>query len=252
MKPFFILFSILILFSCKKPAQEKMTTTSEINDTIKSEMSEKENVKSEKKVELDFAKNKELLDIILLLPKEAFSSWDWDLEERTKWYNEIKANNYYIDDTPNFLDQIYFEPKKAAFSIVDGSWYINIYKTAENSFIVVTDNIVGDGNELSFYEVKSNKIEKYLNEELFFSNYKELIKNKDADEDCTEKLEALDDPIFQFDFSVNNKIEIESSWVLTKNEYGNCLIGNAILYNFNPATKKFEVEKIYWKPKKNN
>jgi len=60
----------------------------------------------------------------------------------------------------------------------------------------------------------------------------------------------LNDPIFQFDFTNKNKVEIESSWYLTKDAYENCFVGNSIIYNFNPKTKKFEIEKIYWKAKK--
>ena len=253
MKQLLIIILTLTMISCKNHTRDQALSTAKLKHSIKTDYAEnEEHLNSKNKVEIDFAKNKDLLDIILLLPEESFSSWEWKLEERIKWYNEIKTNNFYIDDKPDFFTQKYFEPNKAGFSIVDGFWSINIYKTTENTYIVVTDDISGDGNRLNFYEVKSDKIKKHLNEKLMFSDHKEFLKKKDADENCGKKFEELNVPIFQYNFSNKNKIEIESSWYLTEEKYSNCLIGNAILYNFNPQTKKFEIEKIYWKPKHNN
>lgn len=250
MKQLLLLFLTLTIISCKNQTQNKISTASKPNDTTKTVYTEnKQQLNSKDKVEIDFVKNKDLLDIILLLPDKAFSSWEWKLNERIKWYNEIKTNNYYIDDTPDFFTQKYFEPSKAGFSIVDGFWSISIYKTTEDTFIVITDDKVGDGNTLNFYEVKANKIKEYLNEKLIFSDFKELLKQKNTTENCVEKFEELNDPIFEFGFSNKNKVEIESSWYLTEENYSDCLIGNSILYTFNPQTKKFEIEKIYWKPK---
>ncbi len=250
MKQLLIILLTLTIISCKNKTQDTVSTISKPKDAVKVEHLENNPKPSSKnRVEIDFEKDKDLLDIILLLPDSAFSSWKWKLEDRIKWYNEIKNNNYYTDDNPDYFNQKYFEPNKAGFSIVDGFWSINIYKTTQNSSIVIADDIVGDGHSLNFYEVKSNKIKQYLNEKTIFSDFKEQLKKKENTENCEEKFEEMNDPIFEFDFTINNKVEIESSWHLTKENYENCLIGNAILYNFNPKTKKFEVEKIYWKPK---
>ena len=82
-----------------------------------------------------------------------------------------------------------------------------------------------------------------------FSDFKEQLKKTENCENCEEQFEEMNDPIFVFDLTRKNKVEIDGSWNLTKEKYENCLIGNAILYNFNPKTKKFEIEKKYWKPK---
>ena len=239
------------ILSCENKTQNIVSTTSKIKETIKDEKSESiQNTNSPNKVKIDYKKNKDLLDIILLLPEEAFPSWEWKLNDRIKWYNEIKANNFYFDDNSEFFNQVYFEPNKACFKIVDGVWSINIYKTNENSYIVITDDIVGDGNSLNFYEVKSNIIQN-LDEKNIFPDFREQLKKKVNTENCKEKFEEMNDPIFEFDFTNMNKIEIESSWNLTKENYETCLNGNAIVYNFNPETKKFDIEKIYWKAKKN-
>lgn len=251
MKQLLIILFTLTIVSCKNKTLNAVSKTSNSKDTLKTELLKKnEKSNSINKIDVDFKKNKDLLDIILLLPDSAFSSWEWKLEDRIKWYNEIKENGYYTDNNPDYFNQKYFEPNKAGFSIVDGFWSINIYRTSESSYIVITDDIVGDGNTLNIYEVKSNELRNYSDEEELFSNFKELLKKKEHTENCAEKFEEMNDPIFEFDFTKKNTIEIESSWYLTKEDYENCLIGNAILYNFNPKTKKFEIEKIYWKAKK--
>lgn len=249
MKQLIFIILTLILLSCENKTLNEVSITSKLDDTLNVEKSE--NIQnSVKKVAIDFILNKDLLDIILLLPDNAFPSWEWKLSDRTKWYNEIKENNFYLDDNPDYFNQKYFEPNKAGFTIVDGFWSINIYKTAENSYIVITDDIVGDGNSLNFFEVKSNKIKKYLDGNTMFLDYIAQLKKKEKTENCIEIFEELDDPIFEFDFTSKNKVEIESSWYLTKENYENCLNGNAVVYNFNPETKKFEIEKVYWNPKK--
>ena len=192
------------------------------------------------------------MDIILLLPDSAFSSWEWKIEERTEWYNQIKSQNFYIDENPDYLNQDYLKPNTAGFSIVDGAWTISIYKTIENSFIVITDDLVADGNTINIYEVKSNKIKEYLNYTELFGDFVEQLKLENSAQSCIDKYEELNDLIINFDFSDTSKAEIESSWYLSKDEYKYCLKGNSILYNFNSKTKKFEIDKIYWKPKNAN
>lgn len=201
------------------------------------------------KVPLDFSKNKDLLDIILLLPDSVFSSWEWKIDARKKWYNEIKANNFYIDNDPNFFTQRYFKPNFAEFSIVDGKWSVSLYQTSDNSFIVITDDIVGDGNDINIYEVKSNKIQRTIDMKTTFGDYVALIKQTSAKRDCAKLNDELNGPIFSFDFSDQAKVEIESSWYLLKDQYAECLKGNALFFNFNSDKKTFDLKNIYWKPK---
>lgn len=248
MKHLLFLILTFTILSCESKTQNLTSTSLILEDTLKVEKPASIQ-KSIRKIAIDFKNNKELLDIILLLPDSAFPSWEWKLNERNKWYNEIKVNNFYIDDNPDYFNQTYFEPNKAGFTIVDGFWSINIYKTTENSYIVITNDVVGDGNSLDFYEVKSNVIKKYLDEETIFSDFTELLKRKENTVNCLELFEEMNGPIFDFDFTRGDKVEIEGSWNLIKENYENCLIGNAIIYNFDPETKKFKVEKIYWKSK---
>ena len=51
---------------------------------------DKDDCEEEELFFITYKENKELLDIILLLPDSTFSSWEWKLKDRIKWYNEIK------------------------------------------------------------------------------------------------------------------------------------------------------------------
>jgi hypothetical protein len=251
---FFILFALIsILGACGYPTARKTGDNSvgiPQNDSVKSGSIDRVgNIAIKDKVSINFTQHKTLLDLILLLPDDAFSSWEWKPEDRLKWYNEIKANNFYSDVTSRFSKQSYFEPDRAGFTIVDGFWSINLYHATDGSIVVITDDHVGDGHTLNFYEVRSNKLKEYKEGESMLSGFRETLKKTDPVEHCSEKFEELEDPIFDYDFSKNDKIEIESSWHLVEESYENCLNGNAIQYRFNPQTKKFDIEKIYWKPK---
>ena len=82
------------------------------NNTASSKLGTLENVVNtpntihNTKIAIDFQQNKVLLDILLLLPDSAFDSWEWELSDRQRWYNEIKENNAYTDENPEFLNNI--------------------------------------------------------------------------------------------------------------------------------------------------
>lgn len=259
MKKVIYLIVVLTILSCENKKQNSFSSNSNrknvstTEDTYVAENSDTSSAIIQ--VPIDYNKHKDLLDIILLIPDSAFTSWEWSLNDRIQWYNEIKDNDFYTDDDPDYFNLSYFDPNKAGFTIVDGFWSINIYKTAENSFVVITNDIAQGYNSLNFYEVKSNTIKKYLDEKTLFSDYIELLKKKENIENCHEIFKELDYPIFDIDLTSQNKVEIKAhywdinSGHLIRKEYENCLNGNTIIYHFNPNTKLFDVEKIYWKSK---
>jgi len=254
MKKIVIILSVFVLFvsGYGQTTQKQVETINEIITEQKDEVSEtivEEN--GDRKIEVNYNSNKELLDIILLLPDFAFATWNWKIEDRKKWYNEIKSNNFWIDKDTMFFNQIYFKPNTAFFQIVDGSWSVSIYETSDKSFIVITNDITMGDFISGTFEVKDNKIRE-LSFQSLFGNYREEIKLDNFAQECEEKFIDFEDPIFTFDLSDKNIVEIASSWYLTKEEFVDCLKGNAILYKFDPNTKKFEIDRIYWKPKRTN
>ena len=207
------------------------------------------------KIELNYVSNKELLDIIMLLPDSAFRYW-WfdDIEVRKKWYNEIKSNDFWTAEDTTLFNLYFLQPNKLMFRVVDGNWAIYLYKTSDNSFIVITNEGVGDGNTINIFEVKDNKIVKIFSFEDVFGSYTEQLKFDNLSQACNQKLTDVDFEdyfwLFQFSFS-DETVEINSSWLIdNKTEFEDCLKGNIIEYKFNPETKKFDIEKIYWKSKK--
>jgi hypothetical protein len=75
MKKLLIILLTLTIISCKNKSQETISESSNQKDTIKTKpLNNTPN--SKPKIKVDFEKNKDLLDIILLLPNSAFESWD--------------------------------------------------------------------------------------------------------------------------------------------------------------------------------
>jgi hypothetical protein len=201
------------------------------------------------KVLLDYSKNRDLLDMIALLPDSVFSKREWKTEDRKKWYNEIKENNFYTDHIPTSFNQIYFKPNSAKFSVIDGYWTVSLYRTSANSFILLTDVLLEKVHDICIYEVKDHEIQRAADMKTVFGDYLALIKRADSKKDCSKEYEELYSPIFSFNFSDKTKAEIKSSWYLLKEIYADCLKGNTLFYEFNPDTKIFDLKKIYWTPK---
>lgn len=227
----------------EKPRPEQ-TSASELDSLAKTPSAD-----AGSRIEVDFSQNKDLLDAILLLPDSAFASWEWKLKDRKSWYNEIESNNFYIDNDPQYFTQTNFGPNFAKFTIVDGTWSISLYKATDNSFIVISNDVAGDGKDINIYEIKANEIVRTSTVEKMFGDYYELLKQQGGNQECQQKYNEIEHPLFDFNFSDPVMAEIESSWYLLKDEYSDCLQGNALLYKFNTYKKTFDLEKIYWKAK---
>ncbi|MDM1378452.1 hypothetical protein [Myroides marinus] len=256
----FLIISILIACNKKKDSTEESIisteeiiheTTSDVPEQSLSNETTNRHPDYPKRIDLDFNTHKDILDIILLLPDEVFTSWAWSKNDRQSWYDEIKKNDYYLDNDPIFLNQMYLTPHTAGFSIIDGYWTISIYKTNDNSFIVVTDDIVSDGNGIFIIEVKDNEILNSFTQEEVFGNFEELVTLPNLSTDCIKKIENSELSIYDVELKDKSLVTFESSWYHTESEYKNCLKGNTVQYIFNPDTKAFDVQKIYWKPKRN-
>jgi|GEM_PF-2345892 len=204
------------------------------------------------KFEVDYASNKDLLNAVLLFDF-IFPHGDWRIEHTKEWYSEIKSNNFWIVEQPtlSWFRQSYFKTNSTVcFMIIDGSWCISLYKTSDNSFIAVSHEMIGDGNIVNIFEMKENQIVENLSFESLFGNFDEQIKLTDSSQECVQKLIDIEFEhyfwVSDFNFSDGKTARISSAWLIEKDEFEDCLKGNSILYKFNPATKKFEIEKIYW------
>jgi len=202
---------------------------------------------NQRKIEIDYASNKDLLNILLLLPDSVFG---WRLEDRKKWYNEVKSNNFWItNDTYHFDGWRCLRPNSICFIVMETTWCVSLYKASDNSFIVISHEQVASSSHINIFEIKDNKIVANLSFECLFGDYFEQL-GMNLSQECNERFEKIEDLFFfewlSFDFSDEN-IVVVYSWSTKKDRFEDCLKGNTILYKFNPETKRFDISKIYWR-----
>ena len=203
---------------------------------------------NQRKIEIDYASNKDLLNIFLRLP-DSVAPLGWKFEDRKEWYNDVKSNNFWITNDIDHINQWCLKPNRICFVIMESSWSISLYKTSDNSFIVISHEQTASSNSISIFEVKNNKIIENLSFEHLFGDFIEQL-DINFSQKCDEKFNEIKDQFhfdwFSFDFSDENVVEVHS-WTTTKDGFEDCLKGNTFLYKFNPKRKKFEIEKIYWR-----
>lgn len=252
-KTFFFLF--LILISCKKNESEHVEIKKTI-DTLKAKTGSKKEAiaigtEAEKfadTVWINYEDNKILLEILQKIPDKSMGTWEWSKEERKEMVKSISKNNYYIDTTKNFNDIKYIKPNTIETQVIDGYWTMSIYKIKDNNYIVITNDITGDGKDLIAYEYKERELID-IDIDKFFENIPTNLLKQNDEKNCTDLLEdgLL---IFDFDFRSRQFVTI-SSETLNEDENGNCLKGNSLNYKFIPQEKTFELESINWRTNSN-
>ncbi|GAA4113939.1 hypothetical protein GCM10022393_13180 [Aquimarina addita] len=194
---------------------------------------------------VNYKDNKKILDILTLFPETNMGSWDWSQKERIDLVNEIKKNNFFIDIDPIFLNIKYVEPNTIGLSVIDGFWTLSVYDIDLNTKLVITNNIVGDGNSFTAYKLKNQKL-KILNLDTIFGDYfNSLLKNNS--EGCASLLNE-NEITFDYDFSHPEFIKI-SSWYLHKIET-DCFKGNTIILKLNKSKSLFETKEVLWEENK--
>lgn len=210
-----------------------------LDDTI---AESKKEVKFMDTIHINYNDHKTLLNILKALPENTMDSWEWSKKDRVKTVSFIEENNYLIDSTKMYNNILYIKPNTIGIQVVDGYWTLSIYEFADNHYFIVTNDIVGDGNDIQTFN--------YINKELiplkminWFGefDYKLLSKNTP---NCMEQLEEYK-LTYIYNFKDKNTIEI-ISWLLTKNESENCFKGNSIKYKLNKEGRTFDVVAIYW------
>jgi hypothetical protein len=245
MSKYYIFFLILFI-SCKNKNQET-NTLKENNGFNKIELKSQQSsqkIQLVDTIKIDYDKHKEILEILKLLPSKSMGSWEWSKTERDEMIQSISKNNYIIDTTPDFNNVKYIKTNTIGIQVVDGFWTMSIYKIAQNNYIVITDDLVGDGNDLISFEYKDENLTEIEFKNLFDGLQTNMLKNAE-EKDCVE---LLDDNLltFTYDFKEKQNITI-SSWSLNKDENENCFKGNTLNYKFNTELKKFTLENIIWK-----
>ncbi|MFC0779844.1 hypothetical protein [Flavobacterium sp. HJSW_4] len=228
---------IFTLFSCKKEEKKELRIpkkeiqvnaennedTLEVPDTLK----------------ISYDEHKNLFDIITILPDSTFSSWEWPKSDRIEFVKKVKKNNY-IATTSRFMWKFaLIAPNTLQIQIVDGAWVLSIYKIKPNNYIVITDDIVGDGNDFHAFEYENGQLTNIPFRDLFDHFITALVIDPN-DEKC---MEIFDDNriLFEYSYIGTKKIKMSNSYL---DENKDCFKGNTLNYEFNPLIKKFNLIKI--------
>ena len=195
-------------------------------------------------IHINYSEHKTLLNILKILPESTMESWAWSKKDREKTVAFIEKNNFLIDSTEMYNNIKYIKPNTIGIQVVDGFWTLSIYDYLDGNYFIVTNDIVGDGNDIRTFNFSNNKIIplKMIN---WFDGFEY---NFLLDIDSTKCIELLkeNELTYDYDFSDENIITI-SSWLINKKESENCLLGNSIQYKLNRADRTFDILDIYWK-----
>jgi hypothetical protein len=239
------LIFILLLTSCSQKKQVQENSKS-IGDSVQnSHETSKTKIKSDYQdtIRINYLEHKEILSILAILPDSTMRSWSWKTNERKDFVRFIEKNNFAIDTTKEYNNITKIKCNSIKIQVVDGSWVLSIYKIKSNNYIVITDDIVGDGNDIMSFEYNNGKLTYIELDKVFGDYFAELLIDKNKS-NCTEFLN--ENKIgFEYNFEDEEKVFIENSWNL-KEENNNCLKGNTLAFTFNRMTKKFDLTKVYW------
>ena len=140
----------------------------------------------------------------------------------------------------------YVKPNTIGIQVVDGFWTLSIYEFDKNDFFIITNDIVGDGNDIQTFNLIKEKLTpiKMIN---WFSEFDyKLLLNESTN--CIELLEE-NQLTYNYDFNDKNIITI-SSWLMNETENANCLKGNSVKYKLNKENRIFDIVDVYWKSDK--
>lgn len=233
-----ILFALVFIFlSCKK--NEEKTDPKILNKKIQNspEIQDDEVQKSDT-LKISYHEHKNLFDILTILPDSTMGSWEWKKNDRIEFVKQIQKNSY-TTGSSNFSHIALAQPNTLEIQVVDGRWVLSIYKIKPNNYIVITDDIVGDGNQLLAFEYVNGELN-YIPFKNLFDHFLTALVTDPNDEKCMESFE--DNKIgFEYDFIGTKKITISNS--LLKEPKG-CFKGSTLNYEFNPMAKKFNLINI--------
>lgn len=236
MKSYIAIALVLLLFSCSQKENSAQKISSDTIVKADKTGNPKEN---HKKIVVDFDENKLILEILAKLPDSVFSSWEWTKKDRGDMVQSIRKKGFYIDKD-NFYNNIQtLNPHYLLTQVVDGSWNLWLSKISDNSYLVITDDVVNDGDEIYFFEYKNKELNA-LERQLYFNEFIDAIKSQSKNNEC-QNLVAENLQLLDFDFSKENIITINVDF-LTDEKDKKCFNKTNFAFGFNSKTKSFTLE----------
>lgn len=200
-------------------------------------------------IKIDYQKNKEILDILPLLPDSAMRTWHWSKEEREGMVRSLAASNQFTDTTKDYNTILKLTPNYFHTGVVDGSWTACLYKVSENHYIVVTDDITGDWNEINAYEVRGQQITAISWDQMIGKKPGDFLL-KNHSKPCKDVLyedEEGGQEIGMFDYDFSDPSLLSVSCYYVKKANSDCFYGNEVILKFNKDSKRFDFIKTNWK-----
>jgi hypothetical protein len=246
MKKYLVLpLLVFAIYSCKKEVavnEENKNTIQKKEIVQKAEMP-KEN-KFQDTVSINYRDNKDILELLTKLPDSAMGSWEWKIADRKKMVHYIQKNNFVIDTTRTTQTITKINPHYFGYQVVDGFWSTSLYKIKENHYIVITDDKVGDGNQINYFEYQNGILKSITQKEIFDDLVLKETLLDVQNQNCVEIFEE-NAITFDYDFSQKDIIKIASS-ALKKDSNTDCFKGNSLEYKFDKAKKKFALQSLFW------
>lgn len=255
-KHYFILLSHLVLLaSCNFSETDsqgkypdtigsKINATNTLKDTKRAEVS----TGYSKIIKIDYQNNKEILDILALLPDSAMTNWEWKKEERKEMVRSVAGSNQFVDATENYNTIRKLTPNYFETSVVDGLWCLSIYKVSKDHYIAITNDIAGDGNEIKGFEIEDQQVNAINVKDLIGKNTENFLINN-GNKECQSVSSEETMGMFTYDFSHRNLVSI--SCYAAKKADSTCFKGNELTLKFNANSKRFEFNKMVWRGSQN-
>lgn len=239
---FYPVIFLTILVACRNQEQKTVQVKDSLPDkTKKQEIPDRH--KFSDTLKINYAAHKELLNILTLLPDSAMASWEWHQKDREKFVHFIAQNNYTVDTTEMYMTIKEIKPNTFKIQVVDGLWSLSVYKVKPENYIVITDDVVGDGNDIKCFEYERGSLKFVSLKDLFGDYFSKLLYNE-KDTTCKELIRE-EQITFNYNFSDRNRVHIVSS-SLKEKVAGKCLKGNTMQFEFNPLNKNFKLAEIGW------
>ncbi|TKC65436.1 hypothetical protein FBD94_02465 [Pedobacter hiemivivus] len=251
---YFVLLSFLILLaSCNSAETAQQGEKSDsVHNTIDSAavasdtlQRTKARAKYSEVIKIDYQKNREILGILPLLPDSALATWEWKKEEREEMLRSLAANNQFTDTIQTYTAINKLTPNYIEINVVDGNWTASLYKLAENHYIVITNDMVGDGNDINAFEVKGQQIQAISVDNLIGAKPGNLLL-KNNSEKCKSVISEEEMGMFTYDLSDPSIISV-SCYYVNKKENSDCFYGNEVFLKFNKDLKRFDFVKTGWR-----
>ena len=191
-----------------------------------------------KKVRVDYDANKELLEILCLLPDSAMASWEWKAIERRRWVDDIKTKGFVLDTSETVMNVKTIKPHFLDYQVVDGTWKLAIYKFGPRNRLVFTDDVTG-GHDINIFLFDGKQLQARPD---FLQALRVALLPADAADDCAGTW-AEDFPFFDFDCSRENSLLVTMP-PIDRVSNDQCLIGNKVTFGI--SGDGFKVEKAEW------